>query len=149
METWTPLFRSIIESSVWCESKETKLVWITLLALKDRNGYVGAALPALAKHAGVSVQECAAALKVLESPDPYSRTKTNGGRRIQTVAGGWNILNHFLHRGKMSAEYRREYKRMKEREYRLRNKAQVVKDHHAAGDELREEPSKYGNGEQI
>ena len=41
--SWTPLFSNIIDSSVWRESKETRLVWITLLAKKDKDGYVRAA----------------------------------------------------------------------------------------------------------
>lgn len=32
MKTWTPLWSSIVDSSVWGESKETKILWITMLA---------------------------------------------------------------------------------------------------------------------
>ena len=33
---FTKLFSSILDSTVWQESKETKLVWVTMLAMCDR-----------------------------------------------------------------------------------------------------------------
>jgi hypothetical protein len=38
MNNWTPLWSTIIDSSVWGESKEVKILWITMLAKKDKNG---------------------------------------------------------------------------------------------------------------
>jgi len=120
MDTYTKLFSSILDSTVWQESLPTKVVWIALLAMKDKNGYVGASVPGLAKRAGVTLQECEAALAKFKSPDPYSRTKENEGRRIVDADGGWTILNHAKYRAKMSAEERREYQRIKQSEYRAR-----------------------------
>ena len=100
--SWTPLFSAIINSSVWRESKETRLVWITLLAKKDRNGYVRSALWALARDAGVSEDECRESVRILESPDPESACKENDGRRIKPVEGGWIILNHFLYQKRIN-----------------------------------------------
>lgn len=120
MQTWTPLFSSIVTSSIWSESKETKIVWITLLALKDRFGKVDGAVPGLARVAGVTVKECEAALKVLESADSYSRTQEHEGKRIRKVDGGWLVLNHLKHRDAIGGESRREYKRRWQAEKRAK-----------------------------
>lgn len=89
------LFGSILDSSVWVgTSKETKLVWITMLAMADWDGYVNAAIPGLAQRAGVSLSECEAALSVLEAPDPYSKNPDHEGRRAEKVQGGWLLLNY-------------------------------------------------------
>lgn len=34
------LFGSIVASTIWREDDKTRLVWITLLALSDRDGFV-------------------------------------------------------------------------------------------------------------
>jgi len=120
-DTYAKLFGSILDSTVWQESLPTKVVWITMLAMKDRNGYVGAAVPGLAKRAGVTVAECEAALKKFLSPDRYSRSTEHEGRRIEVVDGGWTVLNHEKYRQKMSLEDRREYKRQKQAEYRAKS----------------------------
>lgn len=122
VETYVKVFQSILDSTVWQEALPTKVVWITMLAMKDRRGYVGASVPGLAKRAGVTLSECEAALAKFMAPDPYSRTKANDGRRIEEVAGGWVILNHSLYRDKMSPEDRREYQRVKQAEYRKRRR---------------------------
>lgn len=131
--TWSPLLSTIIDSSVWRESKETKIVWITILAKKDRNGFVRSALWALARDAGVTEDECREAIRVLESPDPESNTKAEEGRRIRKVDGGWLVINHFLHRDRISKEYRKAYQREWQREYRKRRKAGVREANHEGG----------------
>lgn len=122
MAGYTKIFTSILDSTIWQESKETKLVWITMLAMKDGRQVVEASVPGLAARAGVSTPECESALTRLRSPDPYSRTKEHEGRRIQDVDGGWLILNGALYREKMSPDDLREYKRKWQAEYRARKK---------------------------
>jgi hypothetical protein len=118
MTGYTKLFGSIVDSTIWRESKETKIVWITMLAKANRDGLVEASLPGLADASRVSLDECIEALKCLSSPDKYSRTKLHEGRRIQEVDGGWIILNHSKYRAKMNADERREYFRLKKQEQR-------------------------------
>jgi hypothetical protein len=119
---YAKLFSSILDSTVWQENKETRLVWVTMLAMKDRRQIVEASVPGLAKRAGVDLKECEDALNRLKSPDPYSRSKENEGRRIKDVDGGWLILNGEKYRDAMSAEVRRAYKAKKQKEYRDRAK---------------------------
>jgi hypothetical protein len=111
MSGYTKLFNSIIDSTVWRESKDVKIVWITMLAKCDKNGLVEASLPGLADAAKVTMDECKAALMVLMSPDPYSRTKEHEGRRIAECDGGWQVLNHGKYRDKLNKDERRDYQR--------------------------------------
>ena len=120
MAGYTKLFGSILESTIWQEAAHIRLVWITMLALVDRTGVVNASVPGLAHRAGVSLKEVEEALEKFMEPDPYSRSSENEGRRIERVDGGWLILNYAKYRAKYSEEDRREYKRVKQAEYRAR-----------------------------
>ena len=61
----------ILSSSVWSEEPHVRLVWITLLILCDTEGYVGAAVPGIAHHARVTLEEAEDAIARLQKPDPY------------------------------------------------------------------------------
>ena len=98
------LFGDILISSVWQEPWQTKLVWITMLALSDRDGYVGAAIPGLAHAAGVPMKDCEEAIEKFMAPDPHSRNKENDGRRIEEADRGWKILNYGIFRERLSKE---------------------------------------------
>lgn len=97
------LYSSILDSSVWSESAATRLVWITVLAMADADGYVSASLGGLARRAQVSREECEAALEVLMGPDPDDRSGVDEGRRLKSVQGGWQIVNHRHYREMQSA----------------------------------------------
>ena len=133
MAGYTKLFSSILDSTVWQESKETRIVWITMLVMKDRRQVVEASVPGLAKRAGVTIDEAEMALERLRTPDPYSRTQEHEGRRIENVDGGWLILNGERYRDKMSADEVRAYKAAKQKEYRKRKKDNIVNGDCAGG----------------
>jgi hypothetical protein len=101
---YTKLFADIITSTIWQESNDCRVLWITLLALKGRDHVCTATIPALARMCNISVEDCVAYIQKFESPDPYSRTKDFEGRRIQKVDGGWLILNGQRFTDKMTAE---------------------------------------------
>jgi hypothetical protein len=111
MVGYSKLFSEIVTSSIWSEDDKTRIVWITMLALKDKDGFVAAAIPGLANAARVTVEECEKAITKLESPDKYSRSVDNEGRRVKRVDGGWMVLNHLKYRDKRNDEERREYQR--------------------------------------
>lgn len=119
---FTKIFESLLDSTVWQETKETRLVWITMLLMKNRLHVVEASVPGLAKRAGVTIQECEAALARFLLPDPYSRTKEHEGRRIEVVDGGWKVLNGEAYKQRMGPEERRAYQAAWMREYRKRRK---------------------------
>ena len=122
---YSKLFSEIVMSTIWREPNHVRIVWITMLALKDRFHCVNASIPGLADAAKVSIAECEEALRILLSPDPYSRTVDNEGRRIKKVEGGWAVLNGEKYRNKMSLDERREYQRIKQREYRQKVKDEL------------------------
>ena len=122
MAGYTKLFNSILHSTIWSETNETRIVWITMLAMSDKNGEVQASIPGLARAACVSLEDTETALTSLMSPDRYSRTEDHEGRRIESVEGGWVLLNHAKYRAKMNEEERREYNAAKKREQRERDK---------------------------
>lgn len=117
---YTKLFHSILDSSVWQLCKESRLVWITMLAMTDREGRVIASVPGLADRAKVSLKECQEALAEFMSPDQWSRSREEDGRRIRETDGGWEIVNFKRYRDMLSREERREYNRQKQAEYRAR-----------------------------
>jgi hypothetical protein len=113
----------LIQSSLWTnENLVTKVVWITMLALADRNGEVMSSVPGIAKASGVSLDECVDALNRLQSPDPWSRTKTMEGRRIQEIDGGWEIINYRFYRELLSDKQKAESSAERSRRYRARKK---------------------------
>lgn len=109
--TFTKLFSSITESTVWCEPDRTRLVWITMLAMADRRGRIFASIPGLANRARVPVEDCRVAIDTFLSPDRYSRTPDNDGRRIEPIDGGWRLLNHEKYRNLKDEESVKESKR--------------------------------------
>jgi hypothetical protein len=123
---FTKLDSKIIHSSVWMETLPTKIVWITMLAMCDQFGRVGASIPGLAKAAGVTIEECQAALEKFLAPDPYSRNPKNEGRRIEVINRGWRVLNYEENRAQVDEEYQRRRKAKNQAEYEARKKAKLA-----------------------
>ncbi len=109
--TFTKLFSSITESTLWQEDANTRLVWITMLAMADRMGRVWGSVPGLAHRARVPVEDCREALKKFMAPDPDSRTTDKEGRRIEEMDGGWTLINHSKYRAIRDEEAIKESKR--------------------------------------
>ena len=128
MAGYTKLFGSILESTVWLESPPVKVVWITMLAMAGRDGIVEASVPGLAKRAGVERAYCEQALNIFLAPDPDSRTPAFEGRRIEVVAGGWQLLNYDLYRHRASVDDAKAKAAARQRRHRERQKALPVTD---------------------
>jgi hypothetical protein len=108
MSGFALLWEKTLRSSLWVkESKETRLLWFTLLMLKNSEGIVQSSVIGLADAAKITLKECQVSLKVLISPDPLDSSKVEEGRRIREVAGGWQIVNHDLYR--FSTEAKRAF----------------------------------------
>lgn len=125
MSGFTKLFASILDSTIWTEPDHIRLLWITMLAMANRDGEVLASIPGLAKRAGISLAQVEEGILRFKQPDKYSRTPDNEGRRIADTDGGWRLLNHGKYRALMSAEERREYNRRKQAERRAKLKSNV------------------------
>jgi hypothetical protein len=122
--SFTKLFSSITESTVWRESDRTRITWITMLAMADKHGRVWGSIPGLAARANIPLGACEEALAIFMAPDKYSRTKEHEGRRISEIDGGWLLLNHAKHRALRDAEDRRAYKAEHERKRRAAKRGQ-------------------------
>ncbi len=122
MDHFTKLVSSITESTIWEEDHETRIVWITMLAMADPTGYVGASVPGLAGRARVSVEAVERALAKFLSPDKYSRTKEHEGRRIVEADRGWVLLNYLKFREARGREVRKEQNRAAQAKRRAREK---------------------------
>lgn len=107
---------------LWDADNVTRIVWVTMLALKDRDHYVRGTVGYLAAAARVTQEECQSALTKLMGPDERSRSQVDGGRRVRVEPGGWTIINGAYYQNKLSWNDRREYNRVKQAEYRKRRK---------------------------
>jgi hypothetical protein len=103
----------ILSSSVWSEAAHVKLVWLTLLILCDTEGYVGAAVPGIARAAGVTLGQAREAIALFMEPDPDSRTQANEGRRLEVADRGFRILNFREHLDRLSAERKKARDRVR------------------------------------
>jgi hypothetical protein len=130
---YTKLFSSIVTSTIWVETDRTRIVWITMLALADKNGEVQASIPGLARIAGVPVADCEEAVAKFLAPDPYSRTPDDEGRRIEKIDGGWALINHAKYREMASREQSKEAaaKRQNRKRERSRDASRPVTLSHA------------------
>jgi hypothetical protein len=131
------LFSSILTSSVWSEDNATRIVWITLLALADKDGDVRSSPSGLARMANVSVEECQRALALFLAPDPESGTPDDDGRRIERREGGWFILNYGKYRALQDLETRKAQWRDAAKKYRQRKSSE----HHGASSSNHHESS--------
>ena len=120
--SYTKLANSILTSTIWMEDDQTRIVWLTLLAMADKNGEVQASIPGLANVARVSVESCHAAIDKFLAPDPYSRTKDDEGRRIEEIRGGWSLINHAEYRNLASDDDRKMKAAERQRRHRERYK---------------------------
>ena len=128
-EAYSKLFASITRSSIWLEDDQTLRVWVTMLALADRFGYVGASERGLAAQARVPVPKTREALAKFLAPDPDSRSPDFDGRRIEAADRGWNLLNYERFRDMRDEEAKREADRKRQRDHRekKRREAQAAK----------------------
>jgi hypothetical protein len=121
--SFTKLFSTITRSTIWCEDSDTRVLWVTMLALADRKGRVLSSIPGLAKDAAIPLEVAERAIRKFEAPDPYSRSNQrdpeSAGRRIRPIDGGWELINYDYYRNLRDEETEREKKRNWIRQRRL------------------------------
>lgn len=139
---YTKLFNSIVTSTIWLEDDRTRIVWITMLAMADKNGEVPGSVPGIARIAGVPTEDCRTAINKFLAPDPDSRTKTDEGRRIEEIDGGWVIINHTKYRNLASDSDRKEKAAI-----RQRRKRDTVRRNTSVTPESRQNPQAEANTE--
>lgn len=122
--SFAKLDSGIINSSIWSEPLETRVLWITILAMKDENGFVATAKSGLQRAANITSDQFDIAIKCLESPDEESRTADYDGRRVEKVEGGWIVLNNDKY--KLREDLKREQTRKRVALFRERQKESVT-----------------------
>lgn len=86
-------------SSLLDTSVSSRWTFLFMLSQADAHGrFRCATIGALARAAAITVPQARLAIKELSSPDPHSTTKTEEGRRILPIPGGWQIVNYSRYR---------------------------------------------------
>jgi hypothetical protein len=103
MSGYVPLFESIATGTLYGRWPDIGL-WPIVLALSDKHGVLDVTPHYLAGVTGLPVQDVAACMERFCAPDPYSRTKTEGGARLRLIDAhrdwGWVVVNHAKYREK-------------------------------------------------
>ena len=120
--SYIKLFSSLVTSTIWMEDDKTRIVWITMLAIADKNGEIQASIPGLARIAGVPVPDVEVAIGKFLAPDEHSRTPDDEGRRIEKIDGGWSLLNHAKYRAMASKDESKTSNAERQRRHRERQK---------------------------
>jgi len=124
MNRYSPIWSQIIDSSLWCEEDYVVKIFLTMIAKKDLDDIVRGTAFNIGQWSKKTEEETLKALKILSSPDRKRIEKQEyEGRRIEKVSEGWLVLNGAHYRKMMFLATRREYKRLKQREYRIRDQS--------------------------
>ena len=115
------LFASLYQGTLRGRSNEI-LVFTNLLAHAGRDGTVDKHFRAIAEETGLAREDVEAAISVLESPDPESRSPDENGARIVRLdehrVWGWRIVNYGKYRAIRSEEDRAEQNRISQQRWR-------------------------------
>jgi hypothetical protein len=112
-DNFVKVYEKILDSSIWGQSSDTRIVWITMLAMSDAEGNVAASIGGIARRAAVSLEAAQSAIQYLESPDEESPEDEYEGRRIERVPGGWVILKRSEYRDKQTQAQQRTAERVR------------------------------------
>ena len=82
---YAKVFERILTSSIMDAGVHVRWLWIVLLVMADRDGYVIATETALARIANMPVDDVRDAITVLTAPDPNSTSPEHEGRRVLPV----------------------------------------------------------------
>lgn len=164
MNTWTPLWSGIVDSSLWEEDGDVVKVFMTMLATKDSDHICRLDAYKIHKKCNIDELKVVDILKILASPDKRRKVPQEfEGRRIKMVEDGWLVLNGEKYRKMVSDEMRKARLRKAQTTYRekqrlargtplkgeeaavkaLNNGDQAKFDRIASG-EFRETPPEYG-----
>ena len=101
---------------------EALVTFQQLIVLCDADGIVDMTPPAIAARTSIPLEIITKGLTILESPDPYSRTPGQEGRRIELIDAhrpwGWHIVNHSKYQHMQDADTIRAQTRERVRKHR-------------------------------
>ena len=130
MLSYSKLHSSLVGSSLWCERDDVRILFITMLALCDRDGCVYGSRAGILRLANLAYnQDMPDPFEILMAPDSDSsdllRNPEHQGRRIEEIPGGFRLLNHSYYRNLGSQDDRRHQNRAAQARHRNKSK-QVV-----------------------
>ncbi len=141
MPNYTKLWSHILDSSIWREPNELRLLWIILLAKKDKDHNVHCSVPTLADMIRVTPDECMKLLEKLMAPDKWSANKEHGGRRLLPIEGGWFVVSGEKYQNYMRDEHRKEAVRAAVARHRDKKRARDPLGRNGNGRETMSPPS--------
>jgi hypothetical protein len=99
----------LAQSSLLDRDVATRWVFVFMLSQADAEGrYRCATVEGLARHANVTREQAARALRELQAPDHRSTSPQERGRRIARIPGGWRIVNAGRYRAFRTRRQQRE-----------------------------------------
>ena len=115
------LWGDMLASSIIEEDVHVKWAFVVCLLLCDADGEFRSTPGYLARSAGMSLEDAEDALKVLSSPDGYSTSKEEEGRRlISTGSNQWRVVNYGSYRQRYMKEKALARDRQRKRDERGR-----------------------------
>jgi hypothetical protein len=122
---FTKLFHKFFRSSISRESAETRIVFLGMISLCDKNGLVESTVDGISRHVALSYEVTEAALERLQAPDPESTTPDEDGRRVIREPGNrWRVVTFRKYWDLQQKEERREYLAEAKRRQRDRERAE-------------------------
>jgi len=127
MQSYVPIVASITESSLWREPPYVRVVFLTLLSLKDSDHIVRKEDHHLCFQSHVSDDEFLDAMRILSSPDTSSKIpQPHDGKRIERVKEGWFVINGDKYQTIMKECNRRSAASRRKREQRERDRVSQI-----------------------
>lgn len=119
---FTPLDSNFASSTVLHHGPDVVATWVLLLASKNKFNETEMQATAIAGLLGISLERVDAAFEVLMSPDPRSKNKEHGGRRIlRQEDGSWLIVSGEKYQDKAS----KAAAMLRDRKYQQNKKARA------------------------
>lgn len=115
------LFDSMYDSTL-AEDWRALVTFQQMIVLCDADGMIDMTPQSLARRTSIPIEHIEAGIKILENPDPYSRTPDQEGRRIELIdehrPWGWHIVNHEKYKNLQDADTIRAQTRERVRKHR-------------------------------
>jgi hypothetical protein len=108
VNTWSPIWSGIVDSTLWAEEGDVVKVFMTMLATKDSDHICRLDAYRIGSKCHIDELKVLDILKLLASPDTRRKSKQDhDGRRIKLVEDGWLILNGEKYRKMVQDEARK------------------------------------------
>jgi len=131
------IFDSIYDGTL-AEDWRALITFQQMIVLCDADGMIDMTPHAISRRTGIPIEHIEAGIKILENPDPYSRTDADEGRRIMRIDShrpwGWHIVNHTKYKNLQDSDMIRAQTRERVRKHREAKKNYVTDGNVCNGD---------------